>query len=169
MTTPNVEILPKEPQEFSPTRAMREVKARFMLRFAKKGQFYEQVRLQDVETIIPDARIRKWWQIPGFKEWFLDGEDFEVACELAAQEALLACREIVQDSSQKGTARVAAAKLIMTIAKKTQNKENESGDETIKQLAQNPQQLREFLRASIRRTFSRQELLKLVEANSEDN
>ena len=169
MTTPSVEIVQKQPQDFSPTQAMREVKARFIIRLKKNPQFFDRIRLQDVEIVCQDARLRKWWQIPGFKEWFLDSEDFEVACELAAQEALLACRDIVRDSSQKGTARVAAAKLIMTIANKTQHKENEGGDETIKQLAKDPQQLREFLRASIRRTFSKQEILRLVEANPEDN
>lgn len=165
-----VELAPSRVDwEFIPSSPMREAKARFLVKLRKAAVFRETWTLSDLEQFTNDGRIRKWWPIKGFKDWFLDTEEFEAAAEIAAMEALAACREVMADPASQS--RIAAAKLAFEIAKKMPKHQTASkGDETnVKRLSADPKRLKEFLAPAIKRAFSPEELLELAGADTSKN
>ena len=153
--------------DFTPSNYQRELKARFIVKVRNSKVYHDIWTRAACEQILGQSLARQGG-IPGFKEWFLDTDEFEVAAELAAQEALAACREIMSDPGEKGQARVTAAKLVMLIADKEPKKVAvKYADEGISKLAGDPEKLKSFLLPAIKKAFSKEEILRLATSTEE--
>lgn len=65
-----------------------------------------------------DRRLRAWWDLPGFQDWFLNREEFKERVEFIAHLALDSIEGVLTDRGAPPSARVAAAKLALEVANK---------------------------------------------------
>ncbi len=65
-----------------------------------------------------DSRIRQWWGLPGFIDWFTNQQEFRERIEFIAHLALDGIEEVLRDRMATGSAKVAAAKLALEVANK---------------------------------------------------
>lgn len=156
--------------DFKPTPRQREIKAKFLVRVRNSKVYVDNWTRAACEQLLGMDLSHHW--STGFKEWLLDQDEFAAAAELAAYEALQACRDIVLDPGEKGQARVTAAKIIMNIADKEPKRaaQNTSvADEHIAKLASDPAKLKTFLKDSIKKVFSQDELLQLAKTDTQED
>lgn len=100
-----------------------------------------------------DSRISKWWDLPGFQQWFWNNEEFKQRLEFIAGLALDTLEEVVGDPTQKTSDRLNAAKMIMEAAGKFPSKKADGGerflDEKIASMGR--QELESFISSNIKR------------------
>ena len=131
---------------FMPESSMIPVKIKFWHKFS-------QVALADPDNVTRemaaqysnDNRVTRWWSRPGFKEWFLNEDEFKQNLEELAYKALGALNDILMDPDAQAGARVNAAKLVLEAASKMPKKyEKESyKDEKIQEMTK--EQLDEYI------------------------
>lgn len=68
--------------------------------------------------LVGDARIQKWWSLPGFQAWFRNADEYRQRLEYLAQLALDAAEDILLDRDASPAARVHMAKLVIEAAGK---------------------------------------------------
>jgi hypothetical protein len=100
----------------------------------------------NVQKIIPDSRLPRWWSMYGFREWFLNEDEFKQRLEYIAHLALDTLEQILTDPDANHSARVNAAKLAFEAASKMPQKWQKMGylDDQIQKMDQS--QLEQFIR-----------------------
>ena len=104
---------------FVPTPDMRRAKAAFWSRFADAPPLSAgPLTLAAAQQIGADKRLAKWWSLPGFQDWFQNGEEFKERMEYLADLALDALEQVLSDPDANPSAKVASAKLVLEAASK---------------------------------------------------
>ena len=103
---------------FSPSPDMRRAKAAFWSRFADAPLSGGPLTLAAAQQIGADKRLAKWWSMPGFQDWFQNGEEFKERMEYLADLALDALEHVLTDPDANAGAKVASAKLVLEAASK---------------------------------------------------
>ena len=81
------------------------------------------VTLTDVERLVSEPKLARWWSQPGFKEWFRNQEEFREKAELMAFLAMDAMESIlISDDPRMAGPKAAMIKLAMEIASKMPTK-----------------------------------------------
>lgn len=103
---------------FIPTAGQRKVKAKYWLKSSGLKFTDMGPDLPQIQRVVREKRLPDWWQIPGFKEWFRNEEEFRERVEYITNLALDAIEEVLRDTEAKGTTRIAAAKLALDVGDK---------------------------------------------------
>jgi hypothetical protein len=102
-----------------PTPEQRAAKERFWRPFLSGDtQVPAERNLATALKFASDSRISKWWDIPGFQDWFYNDQEFKDRVELIAHLALDGITEVLKDKMATPSAKVAAAKLALEVAGK---------------------------------------------------
>jgi hypothetical protein len=98
-----------------------------------------------------DSRIKGWWDLPGFQDWFSNSEEFKQRVEFLVQLALDNAEDLLRDKSASATAKVAVIKLMLEVANKFPNKQKEEryADEKIAEM--DKKQLEDFIAKNLRK------------------
>lgn len=132
---------------FAPTPDQRSVKAAFWAKYANAPLMdTSKITAAYVHKLIPDSRLPRWWSLYGFKEWFLNEDEFRQRIEYIAHLALDAMEAILTDPDANHSARVNAAKLALEAANKMPQKWQKTLylDDSIQKMDQ--AQLEQFIR-----------------------
>jgi len=73
-------------------------------------------------SLTGDTRLMKWWRVEGFRDWFINADEFRQRAEYLSHLALDTMEEVLLDRDANTAARVNAAKLMMEIANKMPSK-----------------------------------------------
>lgn len=124
---------------FIPTPSQRQVKARLVTKLADSPILdLSSITLSEAQQLTGSAQLKDWWGKPGFKEWFLDQNEYRQRLEYLFSLALDAAEEILLSTDVKVQgARVAMIKLLSELANKTP-KESQAKykDEAIAKMSQ---------------------------------
>lgn len=146
---------------FAPNGDQRAVKAAFWAKYASNPLTdIDKITAGIVQKIIPDSRLARWWSMYGFKEWFLNEDEFRQRIEYIAHLGLDALESILTDPDANASARVNAAKLALEAANKMPQKWQNTKylDDHIQKMDQ--AQLEQFIR---------QRSLNLIPENQPEN
>lgn len=104
---------------FKPTYEQVQVKAAFWTKFSSSPLIdTNKITLSHVQKFVTDSRIDRWWQIFGFREWFLNEDEFQERALSLAYLALSSLENVLIDPDCNPNAKVNAAKLIIEVANK---------------------------------------------------
>lgn len=132
---------------FCPSPDQRQVKAAFWAKYQQAPLLdIDKITAAFVQKLIPDSRLPRWWSMYGFKEWFLNEDEFRQRLEYIAHLGLDALEAILTDPDANHNARVNAAKLAFEAASKMPQKYQKSLylDDHIQKMDQ--AQLEQFIR-----------------------
>lgn len=148
----NADIIDLATQEltFLPNPEQRRTKAAFWAVMEENPLVdRENVNQELVIRITGDTRLKRWWGIPGFRQWFTNQEEFRQRMEYLSNLVLDTYEDILSDPKANPSAKVAAGKVILEVAKKMPSKQNEPvyADANINNM--NRKQLEEFIRKNM--------------------
>lgn len=106
---------------FLPVPAHRIVKSAFWASLAENpiiDPLHDKITLALALRITGDARLNRWWSLPGFQEWFSNKDEFRQRVEYLANLALDVAEEILLDRDAHPNARVNMTKLVIEAANK---------------------------------------------------
>lgn len=106
---------------FIPTPSQRQVKARLVVRLADNPMIeLSAITLAEAQQLTGSSQLKDWWGKPGFREWFLDQNEYRQRLEYLFSLALDAAEEILLSTDIKVQgARVAMIKLLAELSNKT--------------------------------------------------
>ena len=136
---------------YIPSGEQRKLKQAFWQRFSSNPLCDPRdLTLRAAQRLVNDSRLDRWWDIPGFKEWFANQEEFRERVEYLANLALDSLEKILVDDQEKGVSKVNAAKLLMEVARKMPPKHIKEiySDKKIGEM--DTKQLEEFIRRNTR-------------------
>ena len=135
---------------FIPTQAMRRVKAAYLASTQDNPLFSGEPTLAHVLQITNEPRMSQWWSVPGFRDWFRNGDEFRQRVEYLANKALDVVSEIMDQEDATPTARLNAAKLMIEAAGKLP-RGGSGGEKFIDERIQemNRKELEAFIRKAI--------------------
>jgi hypothetical protein len=108
---------------FLPKSEQRQVKSAFWAVVADNPiHDPETITLEDMMKVTGDTRLRRWIKEPGFREWFLNKEEFRQRLEYLAHLTLDRLEKILSDDEGHASAQVQAAKLIIEAANRMPQK-----------------------------------------------
>jgi len=97
---------------FTPSQAQIRYRNEFWSKQA--GELPAEVNLEVAITLGASGRIKRWWDIPGFQEWFTSKDWNKHVSELLLTQAMDRLSEVLRDSTDHGTL-IAAAKEARTL------------------------------------------------------
>jgi len=104
---------------FSPSTEQQKVKAAFYADFndapiCDTSDITASIAIQ----VTGDHRLRGWWSLPGFQEWFRNSNEFRQRIEFLAQRSLDELEEIMSNQKLSPNARLKAIELALKYADK---------------------------------------------------
>lgn len=104
---------------YLPSVEQRRAKESFWARFSDNPFCSpEEISLSDVQRVLGDSRVDRWWREDGFSAWFRNREEFRERVEYLVHLALDTIEKVMIDPEEKGAAKVNAAKLMMEVGRK---------------------------------------------------
>lgn len=133
---------------FLPSPEQRKAKAAFWAAYTDNPVLdLETISSEEARRYAADTRVYKWWPIPGFRDWFLNKDEFRQRLEYLANIALDAAEEILLNPTAHPSARTNMAKLVIEAAGRMPNKfakEPKFADEIISRMTR--RELEEYIR-----------------------
>jgi hypothetical protein len=124
---------------FLPSPEQRKNKAAFWASYADNPMASsDNVTLALALQTTKEPRLRRWWPVPGFSEWYSNKDEFRQRLEYLANLGLDTIEDILLDPEANANARMNAAKLMLEAASKMPNKWNQEKflDEHIQKMGQ---------------------------------
>jgi hypothetical protein len=128
---------------FLPSPNHRRVKSKFWTRFDSLTGSVSSVSMQQAMGITGESNLKKWWDQPGFKEWFLNMDESRERLEYLFMIALDAAEQVLLDPEANANAKVNLIKVLAQLAGKEPNKQEQFIDMRIQKMG--PDQLKEFI------------------------
>jgi hypothetical protein len=135
---------------YVPNGEQRKVKESFWVRFNEAPTCDAQdITMAEVQRLVGDSRLARWWPQPGFKEWFRNQEEFRERAAVLAHIALDTIQNLLINEDTSPGARVQAAKLALEIARKMPQKQAETKylDDSINKM--DKKQLEQYLSRNV--------------------
>lgn len=131
---------------FLPSPEQRKAKSAYWTVRADSPLQADRITLQEAQSATGEGRLRKWWTLPGFPEWFANREEFRQRVEYLANLALDTAEEILLDRNVNANARVQMAKLVIEAANRMPQKYQKElyVDEKVAQMGK--KELEEYIR-----------------------
>lgn len=126
--------------------AQREAKAAFWVVAADTPMVDPaEITLAAAQQICPDTRLKHWWSIPGFQEWFCNQSEWRQRVEYLVNKGLDAIEEVLDDPEAAPSARVKAFEVLARLSSKepARVKEVRFADAAINEMS--PEKLRAFI------------------------
>lgn len=112
-----------EDKIFLPHPSQRKAKSAFWVKFSSNPiADASNITQELIVRFTGEERVRKWWKVSGFKEWFCNEDEFVERVDYLANLALDTMEEILSNPDSNPSARINAAKLTMEIANKMPQK-----------------------------------------------
>lgn len=112
------DILPAAAEQilFQPSPLQQTLKAQFWARF-QPGPFDDKqnITLPTIQEVVTDPRIRKYWALPGFKEWFSNQDENRERLEYLWMVGLDTAEGILRDPAAQPNAKVQLLKLLAEV------------------------------------------------------
>lgn len=119
MSQVDIDVTPLEQLLHEPTLEQRQIKQQFWSRFQDNQICLPEDITESVALrLVPDNRIRKWWKLAGFQEWFRNQDEFRERTEYLAYLALESLERVLVDPKSQASSVVSAAKLVMELTNK---------------------------------------------------
>lgn len=136
---------------FAPTPEMRRAKAAFWasLEDTPSGDLADTMTLAAATSLGADKKLSRWWNIPGFADWWQNKEEFKQRLEYIAQLALDALEGVLLDPDANPTAKVSSAKLVLEAANKMPKRQAEDSVEQ-KLAGMSRNELEEYVRTRMK-------------------
>lgn len=137
-----------EDLSFQPSPIQQSLKAQFWARFIP-GPLDDpkKLTLPLVQSIVNDAKLKRYWNLPGFKEWFSNQNENVERVEYLWAVGLDAAEQILRDSSTNPAVKVNLLKLLADVTGRLSSKnrpvEEKYADEAINKMSQD--ELKEWL------------------------
>jgi len=110
---------PVDEISFVANRSMQQTKAAFWCGAADTPMIDPtDLTLAAVQHLCKDTRIRRWWSLPGFKEWFSNKEEWRQRVEYLVNRGLDAVEDVLNDVEAAPSARVKAFEALARLAEK---------------------------------------------------
>jgi hypothetical protein len=111
---------------FTPSKTQQKVKARFWTRFTP-GPFANpnKIPLALAQEVTGSASLKKWWDEPGFLEWFVNREEARERLEYLFMLALGTAEDLLTDEKAQASAKVNMIKVLAELANKFPSKTQE--------------------------------------------
>lgn len=109
---------------FFPEKDHQRLKAQFWARF-ESSPFADaaSISLSTVQEKVSDPRLRNYWALPGFKEWFLNKDEARERLEYLFSKALDAAEVVLEDLDPKSfSAKVNLIKLLAELTGRLQTR-----------------------------------------------
>lgn len=104
---------------FLPSYEQRKAKSAFWARFNENPMCEPaDISLAMASRFTGDNRVSKWWNQDGFRDWFINRDEFRQRLEHLANLTLDMFEEILSDRKASAGARVSAGKVVMEVARK---------------------------------------------------
>lgn len=104
---------------FQPTDAHRKAKTAFWSHFFQTGETApESIEAAAAARLSGFNEVVQWYEIPGFREWFSNGEEFRQRVEYVSNLALDFIQETLQDRNARPGDKMQAAKMALEVASK---------------------------------------------------
>lgn len=104
---------------FSPTDAQVKLKVKFWSRYIPGPlSDLDNISMSEVSEVVKDSRIKKLWNQPGFKEWFLNRDENREKLEYLYTLSLKAAERILTDPEIQASAVVNTMKVVGELANK---------------------------------------------------
>lgn len=75
-----------------------------------------------------DSRISQWWDLPGFRDWFTNSEEFRQRVEYIAQLALDELEGVLTDPAARSGDKLTAAKMALEVGGKFPGRKGDSSE-----------------------------------------
>lgn len=145
---------------FVPSAMQRKTKAKYWTRVKTTPFTDGDPTLAEVNRVVRDQRLAKWWQEPGFIDWFMNKEEFKERMEFIANMALDTLEEIISNPDASGSARIAATKMAIEVAGKMPSKEiMQYADAQINEMS--AAQLKEFIKNNAPRLIEEEKVIEV--------
>jgi hypothetical protein len=82
------------------------------------GDVISQVSLAEALRVTGENKLKAWWSLPGFIDWFTNNQSFRQRAEYLADLAMDTIEEVLLNPETNPNARINAAKLMMEVAQK---------------------------------------------------
>lgn len=133
---------------FQPSPLQQTLKAQFWAR-ASSNPFIDKTNLTlaDVQEHVPDPKLKKYWSVPGFKEWFSNQDENRERLDYLWMVGLDAAEMILRDPAAQASAKVNLIKTLAEIqglVSRGKNKEEKFSDETVNKMSE--AELKEWLK-----------------------
>ena len=115
---------------FRPSKLMKQLKAEFYSQ--SRGRDLPAILdIEDVLKVIPDRRVRNWWENPSFCSWFMNGSEHVQKVDYLLARQLDNLEEIIEGDSELYSVKdkLAAGKQIMEYMKEFANNKDKSNGE----------------------------------------
>lgn len=104
---------------FNPQDAHRRAKSAFWAHFFQSGTLPPaNIDIAVAVRFSGFSEVSEWWSIPGFPEWFQNGEEFRQRVEYVSNLALDVLYTVLSDGAARTGDKLAAAKMALEIASK---------------------------------------------------
>lgn len=123
----------KQDLVFLPNPAHRRAKSKFWARYGDLDTGGE-VSLASALQLTREPQLKKWWHLPGFKDWFLNKDEAKERLEYLWFLGMDALESIFLDPESNHNARVNAFKIIAQLAGKEPSKEEKYADAEIQKM-----------------------------------
>lgn len=131
---------------FDPNAEMRKLKATFWTIYGSNPLMSrERVTQAAILEATSDTRIRSWWALPGFKEWFTNKDEWRQRQEYLAGLAQDVAEKILLDPRANANAKVALIKFLTESVGKAEARIREVKMLDAQVHEMTPDQLQEFL------------------------
>jgi hypothetical protein len=110
----------------------------------------DNIPVSTVKLILNDTRVERWWKKPGFKDWFLNKEEWKQKLEYAINVGLDAMLDLLRDPQAQGSAKVRAFEILARLANRepAKVKEVKMLDAAVAEMDQ--KQLDEFIKKNLK-------------------
>lgn len=131
---------------FEPNPEMRKLKATFWTQYSTNPMMSkDKVTMAAIQEATNDTRIRSWWAIDGFKDWFCNKDEWRQKQEYLAGLAQDCAEKILLDPRANPNAKVALIKFITESVGKAEARIRETKMLDAQVHDMSPEQLQEFL------------------------
>lgn len=123
----------KEDLVFLPSPNHRRAKSKFWSRYGDLEDG-SQVTLAAALQLTKEPQLAKWWNLPGFKDWFLNKDEARERLEYLWYLGMDAMEQLFLDPEANHNAKVNAFKQIASLAGKEPNRNEKFADEDIQKM-----------------------------------
>lgn len=131
---------------FLPSPEQRKVKSAYWTIRSDSALRPDQITLQDALAMTGEGRLKRWWAVLGFSDWFANQEEFRQRIEYLAHLALDTAEEILIDKKANANARVSMAKLVIEASNRMPQKYSKEIYLDEKVAAMGKKELEEYIR-----------------------
>jgi len=130
---------------FLPSPKHRQIKSKFWTKFESIGLPASSITMSQAIALTNESSLKKLWEVPGFKSWFINEDEGRERLEYLFMLALDAAEHMLLDPDANANAKVNLIKVLATLTNKVPKAEPQFADVNIQRMTK--PELEAFIRA----------------------